>query len=86
MHTSLTVNTCVTIRKGCPMTWHLGSDNQAEFSFGGQRDGFDFVFDAEALRELLTLGTKALGELDARRAEEAAEDHGSEPARVANAR
>lgn len=66
MHISLTVSAYVGIRKGCPMTYSVNSDNQIEFSFGGTRDGFDFSFDAEAMKELLKLGGKALAGLEAR--------------------
>jgi hypothetical protein len=69
MHISLTVSAYVGIRKGCPMTYSINSDNQIEFSFGGARDGFDFSFDIEAMKELLKLGGEALAELDTRPAE-----------------
>jgi hypothetical protein len=35
-------------------------------------DGFEFSFEANALREFLELGTRALAEMDARYAEEEA--------------
>jgi hypothetical protein len=38
------------------------SGNDIEFSFGGRYDPFDFVFNAEALRNFLELGREALQE------------------------
>lgn len=64
--TSLSVSSYVTIRDHCPMRHRVVDSDTVEFSFGGLRDPFEFVFDAAALREFLRLGALALGEMDAR--------------------
>lgn len=64
MHQDLTVSTCVTVRSGCPIRCHVNSDGWAEFSLGGPRDGFDFVFEPAALRELVKHGVQALSDID----------------------
>ena len=48
------------------MRHHVVDSDTVEFSFGGLRDPFEFVFDATALREFLRLGATALGEMDER--------------------
>ena len=64
--TGLSVNSYVTIRGHCPMRYHVVDSDTVEFSFGGQRDPFEFVFDATALREFLRVGATVLGEMDER--------------------
>ena len=66
MHGGVTVDICVGIRAGCPITYLVTADNQAEFSLGGPRDGCQYAFDAASLREFLRLGAEALARLDAR--------------------
>lgn len=66
MHGSVTVDMCIGIRAGCPITYLITADNQAEFSFGGPRDGCHYAFASASLREFLRLGTEALAKLDAR--------------------
>jgi hypothetical protein len=66
MHGNVTVDMCVGIRGGCPITYLITADNQAEFSLGGPRDGCHYAFDAASLREFLRLGGEALARLDAR--------------------
>jgi hypothetical protein len=68
MHDSLTVDMCVGIRKGCPLSYLITADGQVEFSFGGARDGFYYAFDASSLRDFLVVGAEALAELDAQAA------------------
>lgn len=68
MHQDLTASLCVTVRSGCPLRFHLGRDGEAEFAFGGQRDGFELVFETKPLRELVKLGAEALCQMDALRA------------------
>ncbi|GAB1508216.1 hypothetical protein JCM33774_02570 [Actinophytocola sp. KF-1] len=60
------MNSYVTIRGHCPMRYHVVDANIVEFSFGGIRDPFEFVFDATALRDFLHLATMALREMDER--------------------
>ena len=64
--TSLSVNSYVTIRDHCPMRYHVVDKDTVEFSFGSQRDPFEFVFDATALREFLRVGATVLEEMDER--------------------
>jgi hypothetical protein len=64
MHTSLKVSSYVVIRERCPMRFRL-SGNDIEFSFGGRYDPFDFVFNADALRQFLSVSSEALRELAA---------------------
>jgi hypothetical protein len=48
------------------MRYHVVDGDTVEFSFGGVRDPFEFVFDATALRDFLHLATMALREMDER--------------------
>lgn len=73
MPDSLTVNVCVTVRADCPIRYITTTSDQAEFSFGGPRDGYDFAFDRTALTTFLALGADALAELDARATHEPAD-------------
>jgi hypothetical protein len=61
--TDLKVSSYVTVLDRCPMRYRVVSDH-VEFSFGGQRDPFEFMFDAVALREFLRVGAAALREMD----------------------
>jgi hypothetical protein len=70
MQRDLTVSSWVGIRKGCPMRYRVNGSDGVEFAFGGVRDCFEFVFEAETLRQFLNLGGQALRELDARQAKE----------------
>lgn len=67
MHHSLTVDLCVGIRDGCPVTYLITADNQAEFSFGGVRDGVTCAFEPASLRAFLMLGAEALAEMEGRK-------------------
>jgi hypothetical protein len=62
---NLKVSSYVTIRHGCPMRFRVNSIDDVEFSLGGLRDPFEFVFQLQALREFLALGAEALKEMDA---------------------
>jgi hypothetical protein len=64
--TSLSVNSYVTIRDHCPMRYHVVDGETVEFSFGGPRDPFEFVFDATALRAFLNLGAAVMREMEER--------------------
>jgi hypothetical protein len=69
----LAVNSWVAIREGCPMSYYVKGSAETDFRCGGERDGFEFAFEAEALREFLRIGTEALQDMDARFAREEAE-------------
>lgn len=62
--TDLKVGAYVTVRDRCPMRSQVVDHDTVEFSFGGVRDPFEFVFDAMTLREFLRLGSAALQEMD----------------------
>jgi hypothetical protein len=62
--TELKVSSYVIVRERCPMRFRVTGDDDVEFSFGGTRDPFEFVFDAVALREFLRLGADALRKMD----------------------
>jgi len=70
--TELKVSSYVIVRDRCPMRFRVTGGDDVEFSFGGTRDPFEFVFDAEALRGFLRVGTDALREMDAQAATEQA--------------
>jgi hypothetical protein len=59
----LSVDTCATVRGTCP-TEYIVDGTLIEFHFGGQRDGLQFAFDTDALRNLIKLGTEALAHID----------------------
>lgn len=61
----LKVSSYVIVRDRCPMRFRVNSGDEVEFSFGGRNDPFEFEFNAEALREFLWLGSKALEEMTA---------------------
>jgi hypothetical protein len=54
----LDVDACVAVRGTCPMEFTI-CGKTVEFHFGSRHDGFHFVFDAEALDKLLSLGAQA---------------------------
>ncbi len=59
------VRTSVLINKGCGMQYAVNGDDDVEFLFDGQLDGFELVFTAESLARFFTLATKALAEAEA---------------------
>lgn len=65
MHTSLKVSSYVIIRDHCPMRFRVTGTDDIEFSLGGRYDPFEFVFNADALRSFLQLGSDALREMAA---------------------
>jgi hypothetical protein len=72
MFGNLKVNSWVSISKGCPMSYGVSDSAEVNFLCGSLRDGFEFAFDADALREFLKLGGEALQKMDALHAEEEA--------------
>ncbi len=73
-HTSLTVSSWVAIGEGCPMSFEILGSGETHFLCGTATDGFEFNFEADALREFLKLGAQALAQMDARYAKEHAGD------------
>ena len=61
--TEVSVTSYVTVPSRCPMRYHVVTDH-VEFSIGSKRDPFEFMFDADALREFLRIGQAALQEVD----------------------
>lgn len=67
----LTVMSWVDIGDGCPIRFDISGSGKAKALCGpNPRDGFEFTFDSEALREFLRLGAEALHEMDAIHARE----------------
>jgi hypothetical protein len=65
MNSNPTVDVCVGIHGGCPISYLITRDKQeAEFSFGTEHDGFHYVFDQVALRTFLRLGAQVLEEME----------------------
>jgi hypothetical protein len=58
------ISSYVCVPDGCSMRFRVNGADGVEFSFGGRRDPFEFLFDAEALRAFLRLGEDAMRELD----------------------
>jgi hypothetical protein len=58
------ISSYVCVPDGCSMRFRVNGADGVEFSFGGRRDPFEFLFDAEALRAFLRLGADAMRELD----------------------
>ena len=71
MFADLTVSSWVAIRRGCPISYRVNADDDIEILCGSPRDGFEFTVDAEILRELIRVGTSALGEVEGVRKEAA---------------
>ncbi len=71
MSSDLSVDTCVTILGTCPAEYVI-CGKLIEFHFGGPRDGFNFAFDADALRKLVNLSSEALAQMDVPPTEERA--------------
>lgn len=67
MNTDLKVSSYVSIKDGCAMRFRVIDHDDVEFGFGSSRDPFEFVFQREALRRFIILGSEALCEMDALR-------------------
>lgn len=65
---NLTVSSWVAIRGGCPIRYRVNANDDVEFAFGELSDCFEFLFDANALRQFLEVGSKALAEMNAHEA------------------
>lgn len=65
------VSTWATIDGGCSISWSVGGSDLANLMIGDNQ--LELHFDAEALRTLVTLGTAALAEMDARYEQEETE-------------
>lgn len=65
MNDELTVTSWVRIDSGCPVRYDVIGSAETEFFCGTPPGDFEFVMEADALREFLKVGTKALDEMDA---------------------
>lgn len=63
MYEPVSVSACVNIRAGCSIDYSI-FDEQVEFHCGSRSDGFEFVFEAEALRSFVDRSTAALAEME----------------------
>jgi hypothetical protein len=61
---SLAVISWVTIRTGCPVTYRVDQSDTVDFLYGSPDNGFEFAFEADALRAFITTATQALEERD----------------------
>jgi hypothetical protein len=59
-HHDVTIDPYATIRGTCPVEYAIDA-KLIEFQFGGPRDGIHITFDTDALRNLVTVGSEALG-------------------------
>jgi hypothetical protein len=72
---SLKVGSWANIDEGCSIRYRLFGGGAASFVFGtAPDDDFELCIDTAALRELVTLGSEALAQLDAQAAQEQAKD------------
>lgn len=63
MSSDLNVSSWVVVRKGCPIAYSVNGREEIEFRFGTRWDGFDFVFDLDALRAFIEASNLAIMEL-----------------------
>jgi hypothetical protein len=59
----LNVSSWVIVRKGCPIAYSTNGQHEIEFRFGTRWDGFEFVFDADALQAFVEAANHAMAEL-----------------------
>jgi len=60
MREQLRVSAWVGIRDDCDLECNVTSDQGVEFTFGGRSDGFDIVFQYEALKSFVQLASETL--------------------------
>lgn len=68
MFENLVVSSWVGIRANCDMTYCINTDDDIDFMLSDGARRFDFAIETQALRQLLEVGSRALTELDTRRA------------------
>lgn len=59
----LNVSSWVVVRKGCPIAHSVCGQDEIEFRFGTRWDGFEFVFEADALQAFIEAANLAMAEL-----------------------
>jgi hypothetical protein len=62
MGQDLNVGSWVIVRRGCPIAYCVNGE-EIEFRLGSRHDGFDFVFEVEALEAFVEASTEVLSEL-----------------------
>lgn len=62
MFRNLKVSSWVVIRKGCPIAYSVQGAEQIEFRLGTRLDGFEFVFEPEALQAFVESAQLAIVE------------------------
>lgn len=72
MSEDVIVTSWVRVDTGCPIRAEVIGSAETEFTCGRAPGDFEFIMEADALREFLKVGTKALEEMDALFAEEEA--------------
>lgn len=65
MNGELTVTSWVRVDAGCPVRYDVIGSAETEFICGTPPGDFEFVMEADALREFLKAGNEALREMDA---------------------
>jgi hypothetical protein len=73
MYGTLVVNSWVSIHEGCEITYSVDGSDGAHFTAGDTTQPFEFFLQAEALRQFVEQGTRALAEMDVLAAKEEAE-------------
>jgi hypothetical protein len=74
MFENLVVSSWIGIRASCDMTYCINTNDDLDFMLSDSARKFEFAIETEALRKLVEVGSRALTELDARRATEMAEN------------
>jgi|GraSoiStandDraft_50_1057286.scaffolds.fasta_scaffold1567799_1 hypothetical protein len=69
----VTVTSWVRVDTGCPIRAEVIGSAETEFTCGRRPGEFEFIMEADALREFLKVGTTALEEMDALFAQEEAQ-------------
>jgi hypothetical protein len=65
MQEVLKVRSWVAIRRGCRISYRVHDAGDIELTCDAALDEFEFTVDADALRELVRVGTAALADVDA---------------------
>lgn len=60
----LNVSSWVVVRKGCPIAHSVQGNDEIEFRFGTRWDGFEFVFEVDALQAFIEAAADAMKEVN----------------------
>lgn len=75
---NLVVSAWIGIRANCDMTYCVNTADDVDFMLSDSQRRFELAIETDALRRLLDVGSRALAELDNRRASETAEQQAAE--------